>query len=60
MREALVAGERPPRWNGTMLWRGATDWPVFLTGRSMIIAGGMAAKVVLYPIGAGSDAAIAG
>jgi 2-polyprenyl-6-methoxyphenol hydroxylase-like FAD-dependent oxidoreductase/quercetin dioxygenase-like cupin family protein len=55
VREVLVAGEPPPRWNGTMLWRGATDWPVFLTGRSMIIAGGMAAKVVLYPIGAGSD-----
>ena len=55
VREALVAGEPPPRWNGTMLWRGATDWPVFLTGRSMIIAGGMKAKVVLYPIGAGSD-----
>jgi 5-methylphenazine-1-carboxylate 1-monooxygenase len=55
VREALVAGEPPPRWNGTMLWRGATDWPLFLTGRSMIIAGGMAAKVVLYPIGAGSD-----
>ncbi len=56
VREALVTGEPPPRWNGTMLWRGAVDWPVFLTGRSMIIAGGMAAKVVLYPIGAGSDA----
>jgi 5-methylphenazine-1-carboxylate 1-monooxygenase len=56
VREALVPGEPPPRWNGTMLWRGASDWPVFLTGRSMIIAGGMAAKVVLYPIGAGSDA----
>jgi 5-methylphenazine-1-carboxylate 1-monooxygenase len=55
VREALVAGEPAPRWNGTMLWRGATDWPVFLTGRSMIIAGGMEAKVVLYPIGAGSD-----
>ena len=27
VREALVAGEPPPRWNGTMLWRGATDWP---------------------------------
>jgi 5-methylphenazine-1-carboxylate 1-monooxygenase len=55
VRAALVAGEPPPRWNGTMLWRGATDWPRFLTGRSMIIAGGMEAKVVLYPIGEGSD-----
>ena len=24
-----------------MLWRGATEWPAFLTGRSMIVAGGM-------------------
>jgi 5-methylphenazine-1-carboxylate 1-monooxygenase len=50
VRAALTPGEGPPRWNGTMLWRGATEWPTFLTGRSMIIAGGMAAKVVLYPI----------
>jgi hypothetical protein len=35
-----------------MLWRGALDWPQFLTGRSMVIAGGMAAKFVLYPIAA--------
>ena len=55
VRAALVPGEGPPRWNGTMLWRGATDWPVFLTGRSMIIAGGMSAKVVLYPIAPGSS-----
>lgn len=54
VRAALIPGEGSPRWNGTMLWRGATDWPVFLTGRSMIIAGGMEAKVVLYPIGDGS------
>ena len=37
-----------------MLWRGALDWPQFLTGRSMIIAGGMAAKFVLYPIAEGT------
>ncbi len=57
VRSSLSPGEGPPRWNGTMLWRGATDWPVFLTGRSMIIAGGMEAKVVLYPIAdsAGAD-----
>ncbi len=52
VREALHPGEGPPRWNGTMLWRGAVQWPSFLTGRSMIIAGGMEAKVVLYPIAA--------
>jgi 2-polyprenyl-6-methoxyphenol hydroxylase-like FAD-dependent oxidoreductase/quercetin dioxygenase-like cupin family protein len=54
VRAALTPGEGPPRWNGTMLWRGATDWPTFLTGRSMIIAGGMEAKVVVYPIGRGT------
>jgi 5-methylphenazine-1-carboxylate 1-monooxygenase len=54
VRAALVPDEGPPRWNGTMLWRGAADWPAFLTGRSMIIAGGMEAKVVVYPIGSGA------
>ncbi len=53
VRGCIAPAEGPPRWNGTMLWRGATDWPVFLTGRSMIIAGGMEAKVVVYPIAAG-------
>jgi 2-polyprenyl-6-methoxyphenol hydroxylase-like FAD-dependent oxidoreductase/quercetin dioxygenase-like cupin family protein len=53
VRASLVPDEGPPRWNGTMLWRGATDWAPFLTGRSMIIAGGMQAKVVLYPIAPG-------
>ena len=54
VREALYPNEGPARWNGLMLWRGALDWPRFLTGRSMIIAGGMAAKLVIYPIAEGS------
>ena len=37
-----------------MLWRGATEWPAFLTGRSMIVAGGLSAKMVVYPIAEGS------
>lgn len=37
-----------------MMWRGATDWPEFLTGSSMIIAGGTAAKLVIYPIAQGA------
>ena len=53
VRETLYPNEGPARWNGAMLWRGAIDWPVFLTGRSMIIAGGMAAKLVVYPIADG-------
>src|SRR5437588_13114817 len=57
VRETLFPGEGPPCWNGLMLWRGATDWPVFLTGRSMIIAGGLSAKAVIYPIAEGSSPA---
>jgi 2-polyprenyl-6-methoxyphenol hydroxylase-like FAD-dependent oxidoreductase len=55
VREALYPNEGPARWNGAMLWRGAIAWPRFLTGRSMIVAGGMAEKLVVYPIAAGSD-----
>src|ERR1700722_16022168 len=57
VRETLFPDEGPPCWNGLMLWRGARDWPVFLTGRSMIVAGGVNAKVVIYPIAEGSSPA---
>src|SRR5437899_10310977 len=57
VRQTLFPEEGPPCWNGLMLWRGAADWPVFLTGRSMIIAGGLNAKAVIYPIGEGSSPA---
>ncbi len=50
LREIFYPDEGPPSWNGIMLWRGATEWEPFLTGRSMVIAGGMDAKLVLYPI----------
>jgi 2-polyprenyl-6-methoxyphenol hydroxylase-like FAD-dependent oxidoreductase len=56
VRETLYPNEGPARWNGSMLWRGARHWPKFLTGRSMVIAGGMAAKLVVYPIGEGERA----
>jgi 5-methylphenazine-1-carboxylate 1-monooxygenase len=54
VRESLFPGEGPPRWNGLMLWRGALDWPAFLTGSSMVVAGGLSSKFVAYPIGEGS------
>jgi 5-methylphenazine-1-carboxylate 1-monooxygenase len=53
VRGALYPGEGPPVWNGLMLWRGATEWPAFLTGRSMIVAGGLSSKIVVYPIAEG-------
>ena len=56
VREKLYPNEGSPTWNGLMLWRGAHDWPAFLTGRSMVVAGGLAAKLVIYPIAEGSRA----
>ncbi|MBO0706398.1 MAG: FAD-dependent monooxygenase, partial [Candidatus Dormibacteraeota bacterium] len=57
VRAALNPGEGDPLWNGAVLWRGTRDWPAFLTGRSMLIAGGMQGKVVVYPIGPGETPA---
>ncbi|MBS7697704.1 MULTISPECIES: flavin-dependent oxidoreductase [unclassified Chelatococcus] len=54
VRRTLFPDEGGPIWNGLVLWRGARDWPRFLTGRSMIIAGGLASKMVVYPIAEGS------
>jgi 5-methylphenazine-1-carboxylate 1-monooxygenase len=50
IRSLLYPDEGAPIWNGTMLWRGATTWPVYLDGRTMVIAGGNRAKFVFYPI----------
>jgi 5-methylphenazine-1-carboxylate 1-monooxygenase len=50
VRSAFYPDEGPPVWNGMMLWRGAADWPVYIDGRTMVIAGGMGQKFVFYPI----------
>jgi 2-polyprenyl-6-methoxyphenol hydroxylase-like FAD-dependent oxidoreductase len=50
LRAQLYPAEGPPVWNGAMLWRGATRWPTWLDGRTMMIAGGSFAKLVYYPI----------
>ncbi|MEO0822906.1 MAG: flavin-dependent oxidoreductase [Pseudomonadota bacterium] len=50
LRRARHPEEGPPRWNGVVMWRGAAWAPAYLGGDSMIIAGGMSAKLVLYPI----------
>lgn len=42
------------RWNGIQMWRGALDWPEFEGGDTMIVAGDMTEKLVLYPIAPGS------
>ena len=53
-RRVFYPHQGRPSWQGVLLWRGATEWPQFLDGRSMYISGGMGAKLALYPIGPGS------
>jgi 5-methylphenazine-1-carboxylate 1-monooxygenase len=55
VRSLLFPNEGPPHWNGIMMWRGATQWPQFGSGSSVIIAGGVDAKLVVYPIAQGSS-----
>ncbi len=50
VRSILYPQEGAPIWNGAMLWRGATEWPIHRDGRTVVIAGGNAAKFVFYPI----------
>ncbi len=50
IRSHFYPDQGPPAWNGVLMWRGAAWWPRFLDGQSMIVAGGMARKLVLYPI----------
>lgn len=50
IRAILYPGEGPPVWSGLMIWRGAIEWPVYRDGRTVVIAGGNAAKFVFYPI----------
>ena len=49
-RRAFYPGEGRPSWDGVIMWRGATEWPVWEDGETMAIAGGLAGKLVLYPI----------
>lgn len=49
-RRYFYPQEGAPSWNGVIMWRGATEWPVWEDGETMAIGGGMGGKFVLYPI----------
>ena len=54
-RRFFYPSEGPPRWNGVLMWRGATESAPWADGRTMAIGGGMGAKFVLYPIAEAAD-----
>ena len=55
LRAGQYPDEGPACWGGTMMWRGVTKGPRFLTGRSMAMAGEKRRKFVVYPIGDTED-----
>ena len=57
IRDRLHPDDGGIRWNGIQMWRGAVEWPAFEGGDTMIIAGDMKEKLVLYPIAPGASAA---
>ena len=50
VRRTLYPEEGPPKWNGITMWRAVTEGRPFLSGRTMIMAGHFARRVVVYPI----------
>ena len=50
VRRGLYPDEGSPKWNGVTMWRAVTVSKPFLTGRTMIMAGHFARRVVVYPI----------
>ncbi len=54
LRAALHPEDGGIRWQGIQMWRGALDLPAFEGGDTMVVAGDMREKLVLYPIGAGA------
>jgi 2-polyprenyl-6-methoxyphenol hydroxylase-like FAD-dependent oxidoreductase len=51
VRAQLHPDEPPPRWGGTMMWRGMAEGEPFLSGATVAVAGSNAArKFVAYPI----------
>jgi len=54
IRHRFYPHEVQPEYSGRVLWRGTTEAPPFLTGKSMIMAGYPDRKFVAYPISAAS------
>src|SRR5687768_1418756 len=50
VRGALFPDEGPPKWNGVTMYRAFTIGKPLLSGRTMIMAGHLARRIVVYPI----------
>jgi len=52
VRKNYYPKDDAPKYGGRILWRGTTEAPPYLTGRSMIMMGHVDVKFVAYPISA--------
>lgn len=50
--------EGSPKWNKRILWRGVTEAPPYLDGRTMVMAGHESQKFVCYPIATNGDRSV--
>lgn len=57
-RAKLYRDEGPPAWGGTVMWRGVSRGPRFMTGRTMAMSGCKARKFVCYPIADDGDGSV--
>jgi 5-methylphenazine-1-carboxylate 1-monooxygenase len=50
VRAWMYPDEGGPLWNGVTMWRGVTEMAPYLDGRTMVLAGVLHRRVVVYPI----------
>lgn len=50
LRAKHFPNELPPRWDGSILWRGALEMAPWKSGREMLVAGTLDSKLIFYPI----------
>jgi 2-polyprenyl-6-methoxyphenol hydroxylase-like FAD-dependent oxidoreductase len=55
LRQRFYPAEGRPRFAHQLLWRAAIDTEPFLGGHTMIIAGHFRQRIIVYPIGPGSQ-----
>jgi 2-polyprenyl-6-methoxyphenol hydroxylase-like FAD-dependent oxidoreductase len=55
VRWQLYPDQGPPKYSGVNMWRGATRWPAYLGGDTMVSTGWMTVgKTVIYPVRPGT------
>ena len=50
IRASHYPDEGAPQWGGTVMWRGVTEGPAYMSGATMAMSGCKARKFVCYPI----------